>query len=284
MKSSRPKSSEEQTEADVKKPRLMNTIIAAFAGGVAGGYASFIFEGMKKRLQSNQTLPNPLNMTTYKWLRESFRGANAFTCSLVPTGIFQQVTKHVLEEKGIAHTPMGETIGNVAAGAVGGVASAGVENVILWQQLGKSGPYEAIQRLFSESPTAIFRGIFPVMAREAMFGVCYLKLAGEAGKYAKENFGNRYELPAQIVVGTIGSLASHPFDTTATTMQKYKFTFSQAVTHLWEEGGLGSFYKGCAARVFLFTTAMMVISQTSEKVLSRLTDKTDATEAPSFKR
>ena len=96
-----------------------------------------------------------------------------------------------------------------------------IENILLQQQLQKTTASQATMALLNQSSTRLFRGIKLIMIREAMFGCCYLKGVKQAGDYATQNFGEKYVMPAQIMVGILGALASYPFDTTATIMQRY---------------------------------------------------------------
>jgi len=260
----------------------LNSLVAAGTSGLAGAYASFFFEGTKKRLQSNQSLPNPMKSGAKIWFKESFRGSGSFAGSLVPTSIIQRMTSHYFEEKNLSNTFAGKAAETISSGALGGLASTVVENMVLEQQLKKVGPKDAFMSLIGQGYTRIYRGLPVIMAREAIFGVCYLKGADEAGKYATANFGAAYDIPARLTVGVLGSLASHPLDTIATTMQHQGYAnVSDAVAHLRKENGIKAFYKGGAARIGLFTTAMLVISKTNEVVSDKLNEITAT--APEFK-
>ena len=150
-----------------------------------------------------------------------------------------------------------------------------VENIILTQQLKKIGPKEAFLSLVGQGYTRIYRGLPVIMGREAIFGACYLKGSDKASEYASEHFGAMYAFPARLTVGVLGSLASHPLDTIATTMQRHGYGKArEAVKHLWHEGGAKSFYKGGGARIGLFTTAMLVIPKTNQLVSDELNDMT----------
>ena len=91
-----------------KSTNYVNSLIAAGTSGAAGAYASFFFEGTKKRLQSNQSLPNPIKLGGKIWFKESFRGSGSFAGSLVPTSIIQRMTSHYFEEKNLSNTFAGE--------------------------------------------------------------------------------------------------------------------------------------------------------------------------------
>lgn len=246
-----------------------NSLIAAGASGLAGAYASFFFEGMKKRLQSNQALPQ-FNLSLFPWIKESFRGSSSFACSLVPTSIIQQMTHHYFSNQNSSN----EIAETIFSGALGGFASTMVENIVLQQQLKKCGPKEACSDLLSQGKTRLFRGLPLIMSREAFFGFSYLQGAKQAAHYATTNYGPEYALPAKLMVGALGSLVSHPFDTVATTMQHRGYSKSkEAVKHLWRENGVKAFYKGGFARIGLFTTAMLTIDEVQSTVLNELNGK-----------
>lgn len=269
MQSYKEESSNEQS--DIKKQNYSHTLIAAGTSGLVGAYAAFFFEGAKKRMQSNQKMPSPSKLGLHSWFKESFRGSSSFAGSLIPTSVIQQMTGHYFEEKKLSHTLMGKTIETIFSGGLGGLFSTIVENLVLEQQMNKTGTKDAFLNLLNQGNTRIFRGLPLVMSREAIFGFCYLKGADQAGNYAATHFGTYYTIPAQLAVGALGSLISHPLDTAATTMQRYGYNSTkQAVAHLWNENKIQSFYKGGAMRIGLFTTAMLTIKNTQEAVINLL--------------
>lgn len=255
-----------QNNQDQSFKTYSNALVAAAISGLAASYASFFFEGMKKRLQSNQPLPQ-FKSNTLAWLRESFRGSGSFACSLVPTSVIQQMAHQHLAQNNSSN----ETIETIFSGALGGLASTVVENVVLQQQLKKYGSREAFSDLISQGKTRLFRGLPWIMVREAIFGFSYMQGAKEAADYATTNYGAIYAIPAKLMVGALGSLISHPFDTIATTMQHRGYRIGMhAVKYLWSENQLKAFYKGGAARIGLFTTAMLTIDTVQSSLLNKL--------------
>lgn len=253
-------------------PSYQNTLIAATTSGFVGAYAGFFFQATKKRLQSAQTLPRITELGPKKWCRETFRGSLSFSLCLVPTSVIQQMADEYCKRHNIADT---RWIATCFSGALGGIASTIVENVLLKQQLQNAKARDVIQTFFRESPARIFRGGQLIMAREAIFGYCYLSAAKQASDFATQKFGNSYALPAQVMVGIAGSLISHPFDTMATTMQQHGYTkVSDAARHLCStDKVIKAFYKGGLARIGLFTTTMIVIGETQRALLNRLETK-----------
>lgn len=259
-------------QAASKNPSYTNTLIAGSTSGFIGSYTGFFFQATKKRLQSGQKLPSLLEMGPRKWVNETFRGSFNFAACLVPTAVIQQVADQYCKQSNISNAYWMQWIGTLFSGALGGIASTAVENILLQQQLKKITASEAIKELINESPRRIFRGVQLIMAREAVFGYCYLEGAKQAGNYAAAQFGENYRLPAQIAVGITGSLATHPFDTMATVMQQHNYTQTrQAAKHLLNEKNVvKSFYKGGIARIGLFTTTMVVIGNTQQAIMDRL--------------
>lgn len=256
-------------KAEQTHPSYQNTLIAATTSGFIGAYAGFFFQATKKRLQSGQQLPRISEIGPRKWVRETFRGSFSFSVCLVPTSVIQQMTDEYCKRQHITDARWMTTF---FSGALGGIASTFVENVLLQQQMRNASARDAIQALLRESPTRIFRGGYLIMAREAVFGFCYLSAAKQASDYATCQFGSTYAFLAQMIVGVVGSLISHPLDTMATTMQQYRLTkASDAARHLFlEKKGIQAFYKGALARIGLFTTTMIVIGETQRSILNRL--------------
>lgn len=237
----------------------------AAAGGQSAALTAFLFEGTKKRIQSGQSLPSLSKLGPLGWVRESFRGVSSFSGSLVPTCMLQTTVEYQLKQRNLTDTQAGKVAENLISGAAGGFASTLVENIILSQQLNKTGPAAAIKNLLAEGPTRPFRGLPLIAGREAVFGFCYMKGATEAGNYAANHYGEAYVMPAKLAVGIAGSIVSQPFDTMATTMQTNGYrNSSSAVKHLWQEKGSRAFFSGGLARVGLFTTAMLTIEKVTQ--------------------
>jgi hypothetical protein len=264
-------------ETKQEASKYTHSLIASCVSGLTAGYAGFYFESTKKRIQSNQPVPNPFKQGLATWFKESFRGSGAFALCIMPPIMIQQVTSHYFNEKKISDTTTGKSLEALVSGAIGGVPSAIIGNILLEQQLKKIGPKQACLNLVRENSSRLLRGTSPLMIREAMFGFCYLKGIVDAGEYVKKEYGDKYILPAQIAIGIIGSLCSHPFDTMATTMQQFNYkTIKEAANHLWKENKVQAFYKGGASRIGLFTSTVLIIKEVREKVLNEL-EQTKAT-------
>ena len=284
-------SAETQSTQETLKHRVphSHTLIAAVISGATGAGAAFIFQGAKKRLQTNQSLPKidlktvrlhsqPFRAMTgasARFLRESFRGVGGYIASSVPTSVTQQMARHEIKERGLSKTTTGKIAGLLFSGGLGGVASTVVENTTLEQQLKKIGPTQAVKNLLHQGGVArLFVGLPLIFAREAVFGAAYLDGSQIAAKEATDYFRTpNAALPAMLGVGVAGSLLSHPFDTVASTMQHKNFKRARdAASYLYQEGGLSAFYKGGLARVGLFTTAMLTMVKTTEIVINTLNE------------
>lgn len=251
--------------------KYYNSLIAAGSSGLTSGYTGFYFESTKKRLQTNQKIPAISKNNFLFWLKESFRGSGSFALSNIPTCIAQQMTHYFFVEHNLDNTAHGKILEPIFSGAVGGIPSAIMGNLLFEQQIKKINPKQALFNLLAVSNKRVFVGTIPLIGRESIFGFCYLKAMDDAKNYAVTHIGASYIIPAQIVVGIAGSLISHPFDTIASTMQKYNHqTIKDATKYLWNENKVSSFYKGSLARVGLFTTSIITIHKTKELVLNAL--------------
>ncbi|MBP9726321.1 MAG: hypothetical protein KBD83_02490 [Gammaproteobacteria bacterium] len=249
----------------------MHSLIASGISGGAAGYAGFYFEALKKRLQSDQRIPNKTSLTLNAWVKESFRGAGTYALCNIPATVVQQMVSNFLKKQYVADTAIKQAAMAIISGGLGGIPAAFLGNILLEQQLKSIGPAEALSNLSTQGISRLFRGVSLVMIREGMFGFCYLKGVSEVGNYASTHCGPMLVLPAQLAVGALGSLVSHPFDTVATIMQRYDYkNIKDAATYLWKENGVKAFYKGGAARIGLFTTTMITLNKVQQSVLDVL--------------
>lgn len=260
-----------QSNNTVKHASPVHSLVAGGISGGAAGYAGFYFEGLKKRLQSDQKIPNRTNLNLNTWLKESFRGAGTYAACNIPATVVQQMANNFLKKQQRSDTAIEQATTAIVSGGLGGIPAVILGNILLEQQLKAIGAAEAFKNLLTHGISRLFRGTSLVVVREAMFGFCYLKGVNEAGNYAATHFGSMFVLPAQLTVGVIGSLVTHPFDTVATAMQRYDYkSIKDAGTALWKENGVTAFYKGGAARIGLFTTSMLTLNKVQKSVLEAL--------------
>ena len=265
-----PQNKQQNENIQTKQNNYTHSLVAGGFSGFGAGLACFWFEGLKKRAQSNQPSPNFFKLGPRLWLRESFRGALSSALTNTPTSVAQQVSAHFFEAQNITHTLAGKTISMAFSGALGGISSTVIGNIVLEQQLKKISPKEALINLNAQGSTRIFKGLIPTMGRESVFGWCYLDAMPRAGNYATTHWGPYYSLPAQIGVGIWGSLVSHPLDTVATCMQQFNCNIVSATKKLWQEDGVRSFYKGAGWRIGVFVTGSLANKELKSLALDTL--------------
>src|SRR3990167_9608879 len=154
--------------------QYQNTFIASSISGFCGAYSAFFFEATKKRLQSNQHLPSLSSMGLYRWSRETFRGSISFSLCMTPTMVVQQLLDTYFKNN-FTQSSLVSNVSALFSGALGGVVSTLVENILLFQQLTKKNGRDAFFILMNESRFRLFRGLWLIMFREAIFGFCYLR-------------------------------------------------------------------------------------------------------------
>ena len=233
-----------------EKILLKNGFIVDGIAGCTAGLVATPFETIKKRLGTNQQWWFGWNKTM---VQETFRGGAAFIFSVGPVTILQGAAVNIIKNNVNAGEKLSDRQKLVAAGS-GGFASAFTENIILRQQKFKLGPAKAVASLFQQSLTRPWLGIYALFGREIIFGFSYMK-----AEEVEKNYGKF----AVLWLGAAGSLASHPFDRIATENQhcETRQSIYQSALKILKEGGLRNMYKGGAARICLFTTSMVVISQ-----------------------
>lgn len=241
--------------ASQSKTPLWYLFFAGGSAGLVGSWLSFIFEGLKKKRQSNQ-------ITEWK-IRELYRGLTAFSCSLVPTTALQVSVSSAITYK-YGDSERARLYSALFGGFTGSTASTLVENTILRQQLDKSNPQAAFSKLLQEGWRRPWKGISMIGIREMIFGFSYLYGVDAATKYYKNTYETDNTLVPRLLVGAFGSLISHPFDTVGTHMQlkKGKVAPYTAAKEIWSSSGVKGFYKGGLWRIGLFTTAMISINKT----------------------
>ncbi len=247
------------------------TPISAAMGGASAGSGFFIFEGLKKKVQSGQQI---------SWHpRELMRGSCSFATSVGTTAIVQISIDQKIKSINGFHTDSKLHNAGAAAvsGAIGGMFSTFVENTILAQQLGKCGPLVAVNSMFKEGVKRPFVGIAPLMCRELGFGLTMLFGAPEAGKYAAENFGEKARKPGEIAAGIVGAYATQPFDTAATDMQKKGLTTWQAAKNVVQNK---RYFTAGGWRAALFTGCALTIPPATKKAEELLEMGVEASTKP----
>lgn len=249
-------------------PAWWQTPISAAIGGAIGGYLCFAFEGLKKRAQSNQLISKASFHP-----KELLRGSTSFAMSVGSTSVAQFTIQRLLrnlplyDDKSVTWN-----VGTaMASGMCGAFFSTMVENIILQQQLAKSGPSKAIRELFKQGYARPWLGLPELMVREGGFALTMLYLAFAVGEHIKSKTNNNALVYAgEIAVGVFGAALTHPFDTAATYKQKNLTTSKSAFMNIYAKDGIAGFYKGVGWRALLFTGCMLVIPYTEKKAGSAL--------------
>lgn len=241
-------------------PWWMSVTSSSF-GGAIGAMVAYPFEGLKKSVQSNLITNWKQAVGLFFHPKELYRGTSAFATSLVPTTIIQMSAKRFISHLAISDND--RALGDIFCGALGALASAPAEKLILTQRKYQIGPMEALAKVVKlQGVLAPWDAIKPLACREAVFGVCMLKY----GKLAYDEYG----FMGTIGVGFAGAIISHPFDCIATKMQlmsfmnadqgiKEKVTTWDVVKKITAEQGMKGFTKGLTWRLGLFTSCMAVI-------------------------
>ena len=242
------------------------TPVSAVFGGAAGGYLCFPFEGLKKRLQSGQ----PITASSFH-PTELFRGSIPFATSVMAATVASMTLHKALQTRSWydSSSPTCEAGSAMMSGALGAVVgSTPVENVILTQQLNKTGPFKAVRILFKQGISRPWLGLPELMMREAGFAGSML-WGGRAAKnvaYEKTQ-SEALSHVAEFGACILGAVITHPADTLATHKQKNNgaLSSSQAVKNIFQKHGLLGFFRGCSHRIFLFTGCAVLIPRIEKR-------------------
>ena len=241
--------------------------ISAAVGGGVGAFFCFPFEALKKKLQSDQSI------TRHSFhLPELYRGSSPFAISVTAATVASMTFRHVLQV--MFGTDRSSTSREAATAIVGGmlgavVGSTPVENVILAQQLNKTGPLKAVQILLKQGITRPWVGLPELAMREAGFAGVML-WGGRAAREKVYDWTQSQALSniAEIGASLIGAAATQPFDTLATRKQKSDGALSstQAIQGIYLKDGARGFFRGLSQRAFLFTGCALIIPRMENAV------------------
>lgn len=262
------------------------SLIALFSsaiGGFVGGYVCFPFEGLKKRAQVG-TLKNHLLYALHPF--RLFQGAPAFATS-VTLASTSSITVNSLLKASSFYDPssalhnLSAAIGSGVLGSM--IGSTPVENTILVQQKLNVGPIKAIQYMLNQGGVKrLWLAGLPIAFRESGFASIMLYGGPAANKFVMDRTQDKtLSLFAELFVGSIAALLTHPADSLATFIQKHagKVSTWDAAKTLWTQGqkegpkGLCAFYPGAMYRVFLFVGCATIIpraAKTAEDILQTM--------------
>jgi hypothetical protein len=249
------------------------TLISSALGGALGGYICYPGESLKKRAQVTK-----LEITHF-YPRELFRGSVPFALAVMVASTTSMTFNALLKslpaydcESHIWNATL--ALGSGMLGAV--VGSTPVENTILTQQQFKLSPMHAIKKMMSQGILRPWVGVKELMAREAGFAGVMLFASPEARKFTlAATESETLATCAQIGVGILGAIATHPADTMATYRQKMdgEITSKQVASKIYREMGLKGFFRGVLYRSLLFTGCSLIIPIGAKLVKEELFDK-----------
>ncbi len=241
-------------------------------GGAIGAFAAFPWESLKKRLQSGELTPTDFrhfgNGKVLNVLRpkELYRGSGGFCGAVMAATASSMMFNKIIHEQvpfydAQSHLHQGAAaMGSGMLGAI--VGSTPVENMLLVQQKYKIGPHAAAKRMLQQGIFRPWVGLRELMVREAGFAGVML-FAGPAARNAATAKTNNETagVVAEIGVGLIGALATHPADTIATIRQKSNgdTPLTNAIQNIYAQDGMKGFFKGAASRMALFIMCATII-------------------------
>jgi hypothetical protein len=246
-------------------------LISSAVGGYMGGYLSFPFEGIKKRLQRGELLSSDFyrfqNGKLLKALHplELYRGSTAFANSVMIASFTSITVKNYLKnipsyDENSTAWSIGTAVGSGMLGSI--VGSTPVENTLFIQQEKNVGPFKAIQIMLNQGFTRPWVGARELMFREGGFAGVMLWGGPAANKFVKDLTGNdKLAFIGELFAGAAGALLTHPADCVATYRQKFdgKVPLLEGVKLLHKRGGIKAFYEGAGSRIALFTICAVTI-------------------------
>jgi len=272
-------------------------IIKSSLTGAMAGATIFPAEAIKKKLQSGQikqirdvTNLCKFSLTSSKFTNEQskfripvpkvelYRGVVGYiTCLSTVTCLQYSIHSFLQQQLKLNENEHLSLLSPALSGIVSATASTALENTLLRQQIHKIGPLSSVKSLFQQNKLRIFKGFTCIGMREAIFTSCYMMLSEKGASIARDILKSDSYLTSllgMVLVGIVGTLTSHPFDTIATVAQKNEVTVRQAAKQIFKgttnlkdfPKGVRGFYAGGASRFILFTSAMLVIP-TYQKLL-----------------
>ena len=250
-----------------QKHKMNETLRNFFSGSLAGAtvaYTLFPLEGLKKYFQSGQT-----------GKFHPYRGSTMFAANIIPATTIQLVTDGQMQKfvPDDAST-ITKLLGSAYCGVTGATVATTVENVVIRQQMLSSGPWHAVKDMLAQGWLRPWKS-FPLIAtRDGIFTACMLTGNDAAAKFAKDNFGSWAVYPSKLMLSFVGAALSHPFDTTATNMQKTHQPMSmfQSAVDIVNKYGYKGFYRGFAPRFglfFTFTNVIPFVKNEADKFLDK---------------
>jgi hypothetical protein len=252
-----------------------------FANVLAGttiAFTCFPLEGLKKWWQSKQDGHTLSSWKNYRLLR----GSTVFAINIIPTTVVQLTTKSSLKYYLREESSLIEKIfGSALCGISGAICATFVENVIIRQQILKSGPMHALVEMLNISIFRPWKSFRLIATRDGIFTVSMFCILPELEKKIKKLFPDNYltVILARFAIGFLGTVLSHPWDTLATRMQmthermSLKMAYKDALTNLTvnnKKRPLMCLYTGFIFRLALFNIFQVAIPYVKDKTTEYL--------------
>jgi len=221
----------------------------------------------------------------YPTFPHMYRGVGVLASSVAPitgiqmffNGIFEKALtggKRVAGDAEVIGCALGA--GAVSASLYGPVELAAIHS----QKLGLSSGATIPHLVKANGVAALWRGVMPTAAREAIYTAGYLGLAPVFTAKLMRQPGWEESFFTSAVLGScaagvIANLTSHPIDTAKTVVQAditgatYRgfMPTLQALRDIWSREGIAGFYRGGLARTIRTCGAFFVVSTIREKCI-----------------
>lgn len=253
---------------------FVKKIISASTGGAIGAGICYPWEGLKKRVQSGQTVilkpAEFFKRSSALHPLELYRGSSSFMASVTIATTTSMLFNRALKLHGLTAL-VGDDITALLSGMLGAVVgSTPVENVILTQQLNKVGPFQAWRIMLNQGITRPWVGVRELAMREAGFAYVMLRGASAVEEAVfNQTKNDKLAFLASLAVGACGATATQPFDVVATYRQHSHGTIPlmAAIKQIVKKQGPLGLLKGLEHRLFLFTGCALIIPK-AEKIIA----------------
>lgn len=263
-------STDTQAEVEVRgtpephRPNAMPKWLVPFIAGCSAGIGDTLLNYppycLHYRLQRRENLFN-LKLFTPK---ELYRGVVPYAAIIPITCLCDGITDSL-----VAHgvPKLTATLGAGMFSAVTISAPVGnsiVTNLRLKEERKPSGSAAAIRNIYkNHGLRGFYTGAQSLIMREAIYSS-----ATFYGKGAVQDRLNCGDAMASVVSGTLATIMSQPFDTSATRAQNKPkpVPWRSVVLEMWYEGGVRAFYRGFFLRCYAVIAGIYVMNGISDRV------------------
>ncbi len=271
--------------------------VVGLVSGIAGGIADTVFNYPPYGLHIRKERLERIRLSHF-WPRQLFCGAAAYAYGMIPATMLQDGTNEILKRAlPQDRPPIADALCAFAGGIVGAMVYTPVGNLIVTQQqLMRPGSGDSVRvgqvlhhirmrygvgRLWTGfAATSVRDGMY---ASAVFWGVhrCEVWLEARGVSAALRNKVERLGFNptitsvlvnvvgihalASIIVGTLSSFCSHPFDAIATRMQNtpektHPVTLAREI---FRKEGIRSFYRGAVFRLYAVIAGIFIVSHVS---------------------